>query len=157
MQYDDVFAARLERMLNLNTQAGRAEVINYGVPGYSTSHEVADVQSAVARGADLVIVQITLNDAQLKPIRPTGITREGGFGELQIDERWYHYSRLASFVATRMHNYDSHTRYVDYYKELFSRKGCWTLFKSSVEKIARISRKKKVKVAALVFPLFGLP
>ncbi len=59
MQFTDAFPKKLEQMLNLNSTALRAEVLNYGVPGYSTSHEIAKVDEAISQGTDLIILQIT--------------------------------------------------------------------------------------------------
>ncbi|RME58870.1 MAG: SGNH/GDSL hydrolase family protein, partial [Candidatus Dadabacteria bacterium] len=67
VQFFDAFPKKLETILNLNSREKKVEVINYGVPGYSTSHEVSLVKKAIQDGADLVIVQLTLNDPELKP------------------------------------------------------------------------------------------
>ncbi|MFM1848172.1 MAG: hypothetical protein RL417_1646, partial [Pseudomonadota bacterium] len=64
MQFDDTFAKRLERWLNLNEKQPKVEVINYGVPRYSTSHEIAVVERALKEEADLIVLQITLNDPE---------------------------------------------------------------------------------------------
>ena len=88
MQFDDTFAKRLERMLNLNKTSSKVEVINYGLPRLSTSNEVKYVEQAVGEGADLVILQITLNDAELKPYAPgTGLlsARTTSSGDIEFD------------------------------------------------------------------------
>ena len=69
LQYDDTFAARLGRMLNLNSSDLRTEVINYGIPGYSTSHEIDLVKRALSEQADLVLLEAS-------PFRDPGALRE---------------------------------------------------------------------------------
>jgi hypothetical protein len=48
VHFDDTFPKRLERMLNLNRNGRKVEVLNWGVPGYSTAHEVQLFKDAVA-------------------------------------------------------------------------------------------------------------
>ncbi|MCX6115883.1 MAG: SGNH/GDSL hydrolase family protein, partial [Proteobacteria bacterium] len=40
MQFTDTFPKKLAQMLSLNPGNRQVEVINYGVPAYSTSHEI---------------------------------------------------------------------------------------------------------------------
>lgn len=72
MHFDDSYSKRLERMLNLNDKQRKVEVLNWGISGYSSFHEVQLVRTAITQfNPDLVIVQITLNDAELQPYRVT--------------------------------------------------------------------------------------
>ncbi len=157
MQFDDVFPKRIERMLNLNKPNPRAEVINYGVPGYSTMHEVNEAKRAVNEGSNLILLQITLNDAQLKPFVPDRITKKHEYGDMEYSDGIYKISRLAAFIAKGLHNKSTHEHYKNYYLKLFQRKGCWNKFKSSIREIAKIAKTNNVKLVAVVFPLFGLP
>ena len=43
-----------------NAEGRSVEVINYSVPGYSTTHELKEVERALAEEADLVILQVCL-------------------------------------------------------------------------------------------------
>ena len=162
MQFTDTFVKKLEQMLNLNEHGIRAEVINQGVPGYSTSHEVATVQRALEKGADLIMVQITLNDPELKPLRPTGIYANvvDRFGELQPrpwQKRLFRYSKTAEIVMRRLHNNKTRRAYTDYFNGLFSKKRYWSNFKRSMTEIAKSCRAANRPVVAVIFPLFGLP
>ena len=160
MQFTDTFPKVLERMLNMNKTALKAEVINFGVPAYSTSHEVPVVQQALRERSDLVILQITLNDAELKPYTPTGI-QEGmpdRFGELKygpslqfLTSHW----RTLDFVLKRIHNTRTHTAYRDYFIELFENPRGWKVFSQSLTKIRDACAESKTPLVAVVLPLFG--
>ena len=56
LQVDDAYPARLERLLNLNKTDLKAEVLNYGVPGFSTAKEVPLVEKALS---DKEAVEVT--------------------------------------------------------------------------------------------------
>lgn len=161
MQFTDAFPKILERMLNLNVGDLRGEVINYGVPAYSTSHEVAIVEKAISEEADLILLQITLNDPEIKPYRPTGITVFNKFGALELNGRLkslLSYWHTANFVVTRIHNENTRRNYVDYFNDLFTpRSAAWTQFRSSMRTLVRKARRSKKPIYAVVFPLFGMP
>jgi lysophospholipase L1-like esterase len=159
MQFTDTFPKILERMLNLNNTTLKAEVVNYGVPAYSTSHEVQEVTTALADGADLILLQITLNDAERKPYRPIGITLFDTWGNLQATgwkktllENW----RSLAFVANRLHNEKTRRDYIDYFHKLFFSQHTWKGFEKSVKQIERLSRKRSTPIVAVVFPLYGV-
>jgi len=162
MQFTDSFPKKLEQMLNINGGEPRAEVINYGVPAYSTSHEIPVVQAALREGADLVILQITLNDPEIKLHNPTGITEnmQDKFGQLNMSGRvgWLagHW-RTLGFVLTRLHNSQTHQAYIDYFNDLFNNPRSWKQFTDSMSTIVSLVRKSGKPVVAVVFPLFGLP
>lgn len=162
MQFTDTFPKKLETMLRVNRHEPPAEVINYGVPAYSTSHEVAVVQRALKEQADLILLQITLNDPELKPYRPTGIgaNDRDRFGDL-APRGWqktvFRYWKTAEIVVRRLHNTRTHQAYADYFNDLFEKKKTWRNFNESLRQIVQLSRDAKVPVAAVVFPLFGLP
>lgn len=160
MQFSDAFPKILERMLNLNSGTQRAEVINYGVPAYSTSHEVATTERAIRDEADALLLQITLNDPEIKPYRPKGITVFDSFGELKLSgwkgtilNRW----RTARFVVTRLHNEKTKRDYIDYFNKLFTKPANWNNFESSLRAIVQRARAANKPIYAAVFPLFGVP
>lgn len=160
MQFTDTFPKVLERMLNLNQTKLKAEVINFGVPAYSTSHEVPVVAEAIKEQADLVILQITLNDAELKPYTPTGI-QEGmpdKFGPVQLSPNMQFLTRhwkTLDFIIKRIHNTRTHTAYRDYFIELFDNPRGWKMFSQSLTKIREQCAQSNTQLVAVVLPLFG--
>ena len=61
---DETFGALLERRLNAQATAGRRyEVLNFGVPGYDTGHELQVLKHyAIKFKPDLVLLNFYLND-----------------------------------------------------------------------------------------------
>ncbi|MBX7136978.1 MAG: SGNH/GDSL hydrolase family protein [Oligoflexia bacterium] len=157
LQFDDTFVKRMERWLALNAAPSRKfEVLNYGVPSYSTSNEVDLVSKALAEGADLILLQITLNDAEAKPLRPEG-TITAFEKNLDLSSGLLKHSKLAQFIALRLHNRASRLDYEHYYEELFSNWRTFGPFKDALRRIEQNCRTAGVPVAAVVFPLFGHP
>lgn len=155
MQFDDAFPKRLERWLNLNTQQQKVEVINYGVPRYSTSHEVRITEKAIEQGADLVLLQITLNDPEIKPFWPTGLDLDLDTGKVKLTNPVFHYWKSLAYVITRLENTRTHREYKEYFFRLFRKKDTWHNFSSSIEKIADLGKSRQTPIVAVVFPLFG--
>lgn len=163
MQFTDTFVSKLEQMLNINrTPDMHAEVINYGVPAYSTSHEIAVTEKAVKEHADLIILQITLNDPELKAHRPTGIREDiqDRFGKLAPSGalKWLcdHWKTLG-WVLTRLHNSGTRREYVKYFNDLYDNPRTWNPFVDSMKKLVATAQNSNVPIIAVVFPLFGLP
>ena len=160
MQFDDAFPKKLERMLNLNFEEKKAEVINYGVPAYSTTHEVPKIKQAIEEQADLVILQITLNDPEIKAGTPIGITVFDRFGPPKYGKivTWIlSWSKLANFVAQRLHNNETQKAYKEYFIDLFENPRTWNSFKNALGQISNLAKTSNTKIVAVVFPLFGLP
>jgi hypothetical protein len=162
MQFTDTFPKVLERMLNLNATDKKVEVVNYGIPALSTNHEIDVLKRALKEQADLVILQITLNDAELKPYAPIGIQATSDrFGQLQKSDGWL--SSIAEhlhslrFVMQRLHNQRTRREYVDYFNNLFTHPKGWKVFSDAVGTIGGRCKKKNIPVVSVVFPLFGLP
>lgn len=161
MQFDDSFVARLERMMNLDRGARRAEVLNYGVPGFSTRHEVPLVKQALQEGADLIILQVTLNDPERKPYHPDGITiqtNQQGAAVIDTDapDSWIaRHSRLYRFLFRRVSVYKQGKSYEDYFRDLFADKAAMSEFSGALAQIRDLTKEKNVALAAVVFPLFG--
>lgn len=157
MQFDDTFAKRLERWLNLNEKQPTVEVINYGVPRYSTSHEIAVVERALKEQADLVVLQITLNDPEIKPYRPTGLLVDETTGEVKLASGILNYWRSLGYVITRIKNTETHKEYINYFFKLFDGKKTWGNFTKSLHAIVKRCNDVRVPIVATVFPLFGHP
>lgn len=155
LQFDDAFPKRLERLLNLNSQLPHVEVINYGVPRYSTTHEVEVVRKALAEQADLILLQITLNDPEMKPYWPTELKPDRD-GKLDAKGGIYEYWKSLSFVVTRIRNKQSVEDYKNYFFELFKDGPPLNQFSRSLRKIKEQCDAAGKPLAAIVFPLFGV-
>lgn len=162
MQYTDTFSSKLQAMLNLNNSPLRAEVINYGVPAYSTAHEIEVAQRALAEGADLIVLQITLNDPEYKTTRPNGLSENmlDQFGPLKLEgklgalaRRWH----TLKFALERMHNARTREAYVQYFNHLFDNPRTLYPFTNALRDILGSAFKARKPIVSVVFPLFGLP
>ncbi len=160
LQAYDTFPRRLEWLLNLPKDKPAYEVISFGTPGASTHHEVALVQRALRSGADLVILQITLNDAQERPLRaePAEFSGKGPpSGIERVVSSIFGWSRVYQFVRTRIYNYLSVGRYINYHHALFSEPRTWNAFQESLDKMRDDARTHHKPVVAVLFPLFDFP
>ena len=162
MQFTDTFSEKLEQMLHVSGAKRPVEVINYGVPAYSTYHEIDVAKQAIAEKADLIILQITLNDPEQKRHRPTGIQErmKDRFGPLRLKgkvkwlaEHW----RTLGFVLTRIHNTETHKAYANYFNGLFNNPETWEPFKASMTELVALAKDSKTPIVSVTFPLFGLP
>lgn len=153
MQFDDAFPKRLERWLNLNKKQPAVEVMNLGVPRYSTTHEVGVVKQAITTHSDLIVLQITLNDPEIKPYRPTALVVE----QQEAPKGIYKYSKLAAFIKARIGFSKSHREYKDYFFNLFGNQKTWANFETPIRQIKKLADDAKVPLVAVVFPLFGYP
>jgi hypothetical protein len=162
MQFTDTFSAKLEEMLNLNRTALKAEVINYGVPAYSSTHEVEVAKQALKEGADLVLLQITLNDPELKIERPTGIAENlvDQFGPFKLEGRIgsvARYWKTLRIALERIHNSRTRDAYVRHFINLFENPRTLYPFTNALREIIGSARRLEKPIVAVVFPLFGLP
>lgn len=162
MQFTDTFPYKLEQMLKVSGSPRNVEVINYGVPAYSTSHEIDTTKQAIKEGADLIILQITLNDPEIKAHRPSGLTEnmKDRFGPLKLKgpmrKLAKHWKTLA-FVLTRLHNSQTHQAYIDYFTGLFMEEKTWKPFTESMGELVSLAKTSNTPIVSVVFPLFGLP
>jgi lysophospholipase L1-like esterase len=162
MQFTDTYVKKLEAMLNLRDGRRDAEVINYGVPAYSTSHEIAVVQKAIQEGADVILLQITLNDPEIKRHTPMGIREnmDDRFGPLSLTGKLgtlANYWKTLQFALTRIHNTKTHRAYIEYFNDLFNNPRTWNPFAESMRKLVDTAKSSQRPIIAVVFPLFGLP
>jgi hypothetical protein len=149
-------------MLKVSGSQRNVEVINYGVPAYSTSHEIDTTKQAITEGADLIILQITLNDPEIKAHRPSGLTENmtDRFGPLKlkgVTKTLARHWKTLGFVLTRLHNSQTHQAYIDYFTGLFMEEKTWKPFTDAMGQLVGLARESKIPMVAVVFPLFGMP
>lgn len=161
--FDDAFPKRLERMLNLNnnatgdpsTGAKKVEVLNWGVPGYSSAQEETMVKRALRRWSpDLIVLEITLNDPEFKPYRATRSFQRND-GSVHFSNPIITHWRSLGFILTRIYNSISQREYVQYYFDLFEQPKSWAHFADAVENMRQLTTQAKVPLFAMVFPLFS--
>lgn len=161
MHLDDNFSKRLERILNLPRPAvpelgpirsNRVEVLNYGTPGFATWQEVSVLEQLIPREPDLVILQVTLNDAELKPFRvshPDWLKRP----EWPVF-RWWH---SLEFIVGRVWNSWTYEMHARYHRELFENPENWRRFDDAVRDFKRMTENRGIRFGAVVFPHFSHP
>ncbi len=157
MQFDDTFSKRLERILSMNDGPLKAQVLNFGISGYSTADEVNVIKKAKDWNADLVLLQITLNDPELQTLRASGGNAKR-FGPLRIDREHtplLYYWKSLGYVAQRLHASATRRRYRDYFFDLFDNARTWGPFKEAFEEIARVRDQTGIPVRAVLFPLMS--
>ncbi len=155
MQYQDAFPEKLERFLNLNAGTRRVEVLNLGVSGYSTADEVSLVREAIGNGSDLVVLEITLNDAEPRLLSPAEKAElyDAPYLSLGIFRVW---SSLG-FVLGRLHNTTTVSRYIDYHTKYFKDPVTLRRFEDSLRAMKAAADSASVPLVAVVFPLFDFP
>ena len=160
LQFDDTFSKRLERMFQLNQAATRVEVLNFGTPGAGTAAEVELSNKAVAFHPDLILLQITLNDPQERPIQDEPIevrARFGAYKPISGLGKFLDHSRLFHFVASLLHNSRSVSAYVEYHRSLFDDQRLFGAFAANVAKINNIAQSSGAKLVVCVIPLLDFP
>ena len=157
-EWDDSYVKRLERILNLNERQRKVEVLNWGVPGYATWQEQDFVRRAVELyNADLVLLQITLNDPELMPYKATGAYKEQQADLARLQHSFIRHWHSLQFILTRLYNSKTERNYLRYYSDLFSNERTWSRFSGSLAGIRGISKSSNVPVVAVIFPLFSHP
>ena len=156
VQFDDTFSKRLERLLNMGSGPLKAEVLNFGVPGYNTVQEEMLFKKAVVRQPDLALLEITLNDAEMQPFR-VAFPNFDPSGEKLLRKPIFQWWRTAAFVAQRLINTESHRFYIKYHQSLFEEPESWKRFSSAIVAMRDVARANKIKFAAVVFPMFSYP
>jgi lysophospholipase L1-like esterase len=155
-QFDDSFSKRLERILNLNAQTPKVEVINLGNPGNAIQHNAISVKKALELlHPDLVVLEVTLNDPELTPY-----DKEGNRIKLVNNEKpsgLAAHSKIIQFVKTRLANSKSHREYLEYFLGLFKNKDTLTNFETGMSQIAQACKTANVPLVSVVFPLLSYP
>jgi lysophospholipase L1-like esterase len=154
--FDDSFPKRLERILNLNGQSPKVEVINLGNPGNAIQHNVISVKKALSLlSPDLVILEVTLNDPELTPFG-----KDGNKVRLVNNEKptgLAAHSKILQLVKSRITNSKSHKDYLNYFQGLFKEQATLVNFQTGVRQIAEACKAAKVPLVSTVFPLFSYP
>jgi len=157
LQVDDTFPKRLERFLNLNLHQPKIEVINYGVPGFSTRQEALAARNVIKTyRPDLLILQITLNDPELWPKSANRRFSEES-GALTLNDPIFKQWKSLGFVLTRLHNTATHSAYKNYFFDLFDNPKTWQNFRAGLDDLKKVAERAQLPIVAITFPLFSHP
>ncbi len=157
MHFDDSFPKRLERMLNLNVNQRKVEVLNWGISGYSTLHEVELVKDAVTQfNPDLVVVQITLNDAEVQPFRVTH-KYQNKRGKVILSNPIFKYWKSLGYLVKRIYYTNLNREYVTYHTAAFEDPASWKIFSGAFQQIRQQTSSRSIPLLAVLFPMMSHP
>lgn len=161
LQSEDAFPRRLERFLNLNAAAQPIQVINLGVSGANAIQEARLLHRFLHNNQpDLVLLQITLNDAKVKTL---------GQELPEVQRHFKPYSppaliapltrRFVSlrYLLHRIHNSRSRKAYIDYHQSSFRDDLTGKQFRKALTNMANLTEERSVPFAMVLFPLFDFP
>ena len=156
LQVEDTFPKRMETWLNLNPQAPKVEVLNRGVSGFSTFDEIALAERVIIQEqADLLVLEVTLNDALLHPLDQK--TRHELFGASYQKWRIFQLWSSLGYLAGRLHATATYHRYIDYHRRPFFERETQERFKTGIRTMAELAKRRGVPMVAIIFPLFDFP
>lgn len=156
--FDDSFVKRLERIMNSNANQPQVEVLNFGVPGYSTQMEIRLVKEALMKyHPDLIILEITLNDPEIKPTAIGHESMKDRMGSFVAQGGIYDYWRSLGWIVARIRNARSYTEYKEYFQKLFKDRDTLQNFRLSLREIAFKCKESRTPLVAMVFPLLSFP
>ena len=155
--FDDSFAKRLERSLNRNDSQPLVEVLKFGVSGNGTAMEANVVKGAINHyKPDLILLQITLNDAEFGPhetSRILNLNRRTAMLQSGLYQNW----KLYAFVQDRLYRHKLKGDLINYYKFLYNDQAHWKTFKRALISIKSTSESNKTPVVFFLFPIFDYP
>lgn len=152
MQFNDTFPHRLQSLLQI---ASNVTVLNFGNPGFATAHEVTAFNKALRYHPDLILLQVTLNDPQLRPLQLEPEEVRGDFGPYQPHSFIARHSRFWSWVGSRIHNTRSINSYIGYHNGLWQEN--WDRFTKPFEEMRAQAQAAKIGFAVVIFPLLDFP
>ena len=149
MQYSDAFPKKLEALLKT---ASNTTVLNLGTPGFSTVNELTTFAEALKAAPDLIVLQVTLNDPQMRPLQQESDDIRGSFGPYAPKSFLTRHSKFAAWMAARLHNTQSVSSYKRYHEYLW--RDNWQRFAEPFEQMRAQAEAADVKFAVVLFPLF---
>lgn len=154
LQLVDTFPKKLEQLLNVGASGSgaRVEVLNRGHNGASTVVEVELVRRALEESPDLLVLEVTLNDAEPQPLSPQ--ERAAMFRPEWLHWRIFSVWRSLGFVAKRINNTRAVQNYIEYHRKFFEQPETHAQFFAALQKIAAQAQGAKVPLVGVIFPLF---
>jgi hypothetical protein len=121
----------------------------------STVVEEGITRDVLKEDLDLLILQITLNDAEPGRLSPEERKRlfEAPWLHSGIWKAW----KTIGLIGQRIHNSQTVNRYIDYHTKYFKDPETYRAFSDALGSIAQRAKNAGVPLLAVVFPLFDLP
>jgi len=155
VSWDDTYAERLSRLLNLNTAAPAAQVRVWARNGSNTQDELRFLEAALRWKADLLILGVFLNDSE-DPAEP--VHRELRTAMLpRVPTGWaravLRRSRALTWVYERADE-ARRNRASGAYSDLVFDPAYpgWQAFESALDTFVRRTREERVRFVAVLFP-----
>lgn len=156
VQPSDAYGARLEQLLNLNSNVRPAEVCVHARAGTGAATQSHLLEAALAENPSVLVMGICLNDAehsgspQLKEWRKRLVVGEPSawWGVLE------RHSRAAAWLRLRLAHLRINREYYRYYEYLYNpHQAGWQRFVRGIEMFREACARKNVRLVAVIFPL----
>jgi hypothetical protein len=150
VRQEDTFLAVLEKTLNATRGHISFEVINFGVMGFNTTHEVSLLQHiGVTYDPDAVVICFFLNDAD-----GCGTHEIFNAATKQDIPFWRRHSRLLDYIATRFERRLAVRSLVESYHNSFRDDSIgWISAQRALKKAKAISKQHGFHLVLMIFPV----
>jgi lysophospholipase L1-like esterase len=147
----DTFLSVLESNLNETVKETKVEVLNLGVGGYNTVHELSLLyHTGLKFQPDIVVLCYFLNDTN------AGGTIQAFKPSLAEDQLpfWRRHSRLADILAVRFERKQAARELVENYNKSFrpSAPG-WIRSSKALQKMKNLSKQRDFELVLVIFPV----
>lgn len=149
---EDTYAAVLEGILNAEPHENghTVEVLNFGVPGYSSRDEALKLKhTADGWDLDLIVVLYVLNDPEIDPVQP-------GHAKFHTPAWWEHSALLRQLALCEVRWY-LWKNGNDYIRFLHGNPRLWQSVVDAFSDIAQTASARKVNVLLAILPDLGHP
>ncbi len=148
---EDNYPQNLERLLREKFPSENFQVLNFGVSGYDTRDEAAELARKVeAFSPDLVVIGYCLNDPETSPIQP--------LKSYFHPPSWWQYSNLLSLLVITKEKLEIMLRSDnDYIRYLYQSPAKWNSTLQSFEEMGNWSRQNQVPILLVILPHLTRP
>jgi lysophospholipase L1-like esterase len=148
---DDTFLSVLESNVTGTRDNTRVEVLNLGVGGYNTVHELGLLyHTGVKYQPDIVVLCFFLNDTN------AGGTAQAFGPRLQEDQLpfWRRHSRLADILASRLERQQAARKLVNNYNESYQPDAAgWVRSRKALRQARTLAEQHDFKLVLVIFPV----
>ena len=161
VQFDDRYAARLERMLNMNTNARPVEVRVFSEPGTSTYQQLSLLKEALCWQPDICILGMCLNDTE-DWTRPQELGAWRDCCLPRTPPAWLARIIRSSMLLTLAYSKEEafRTRHglLQYYQRIYDREySGWKRWVKAVHAFSAGCKEAGCRLLVVIFPLLDAP